>query len=158
MKPTALLSLLLALAVLAMAAAAQDSPRAPATEYDAGAAPAAQAAAPTPASNLVVTVDPGTGRLRPASAGEIEDLLDEDLQKALSTSVEDLVAVESPLPGGGVMIDLQGRFQSVQVATIDADGKLQVEVHCLAGDHGLTGDHPSAEADGVDSETENAER
>jgi hypothetical protein len=34
---------------------------------------------------------------------------------------------QSPIPGGGVMIELDDRFRSPLTATIDADGKLRFE-------------------------------
>jgi pyruvate/2-oxoglutarate dehydrogenase complex dihydrolipoamide acyltransferase (E2) component len=153
MKRTTLLLLLLSVAALAVASAAQESTRAPAAPADADATPAPQptAAASTPtAANLAVAIDAETGKLRPATAGEIEELLTEDLRKALSTKNEDLVEVESPLPGGGVMLDLKGRFQAVQLVTLDAEGN--PHAHCQ------TGDHASGEVDGEDSATAGDER
>ncbi len=41
-----------------------------------------------------------------------------------STSDAGLVETTSPVPGGGVTVDLQGRFQSPLVATIGTDGKM----------------------------------
>lgn len=41
-----------------------------------------------------------------------------------SQSAADLQAV--PAPGGGVMIDLQGRFQSPLVATVQPDGTIRL--------------------------------
>ena len=35
--------------------------------------------------------------------------------------------VPSSVPGGGVKVDLQGRFQSPLVGTIDADGKVKMQ-------------------------------
>jgi hypothetical protein len=37
------------------------------------------------------------------------------------------VEVQSSVPGGGVKLDLQGRFQSPLVVTIDADGKVKMQ-------------------------------
>jgi len=45
------------------------------------------------------------------------------LRNALSRSSEGLVFQRSP--GGGVVVDLQGRFQNVSVAHIDADGEIR---------------------------------
>ena len=55
--------------------------------------------------------DPGTGELGdpPAEAPAQVSLPPAD---ALSTSSEGLVETPSPVPGGGVMIDLRGRFRS----------------------------------------------
>lgn len=46
---------------------------------------------------------------------------------ALSTSHTGLEVTPSPTPGGGMMIDLQGRFQSPVTATQDAEGKLSIQ-------------------------------
>ncbi len=45
--------------------------------------------------------------------------LSPQMQKALSTSGEGLVETASPVPGGGVMVNLKGRFRS---ATVGAAG------------------------------------
>ena len=47
-------------------------------------------------------------------------------QEAYSTSHEGLVETPSPVPGGGVMVDLQGRFLSPLTATVGADGKIEM--------------------------------
>jgi hypothetical protein len=44
---------------------------------------------------------------------------------AFSTSSQGLV--EEPAPGGGVTVNLQGRFRSAVVATVGADGKVSVD-------------------------------
>ena len=46
-----------------------------------------------------------------------------EMQNATSTSSEGLVEEISPVPGGGVMIDLKGRFQSPLIITQDPAGK-----------------------------------
>ncbi len=46
---------------------------------------------------------------------------------AFSTSHDGLV--ERPAPGGGVTVDLQGRFRSAVIATVGADGKVDVDCH-----------------------------
>jgi hypothetical protein len=33
----------------------------------------------------------------------------------------------SPVPGGGTMVDLKGRFQSPLTATIDSNGDIKIE-------------------------------
>jgi hypothetical protein len=35
--------------------------------------------------------------------------------------------VEAPAPGGGVKVDLQGRFQSPLIATVDGNGKVRTQ-------------------------------
>jgi len=63
-----------------------------------------------------IHVDPLTGKRVPAPpsaavAGRPE----------FSTSHQGLV--EKPAPGGGIMIDIQGRFRHAATATVGADGK-----------------------------------
>ena len=48
-------------------------------------------------------------------------------QEGLSTSAEGLEVVPSPVPGGGVMIDLKGRFRSELTATLGPDGKVEIQ-------------------------------
>ncbi len=70
--------------------------------------------------------DPKTGKLgfppadqaAPPSAAE---------QSAHSTSAQGLVVV--PAPGGGQMVDLQGRFQSSMTATLKPDGTVKTDCH-----------------------------
>jgi hypothetical protein len=50
-------------------------------------------------------------------------------ERSFSRSHEGLTAVHSDVPGGGIRLDLQGRFRSHFIATKDADGK--VSIHCL---------------------------
>ena len=60
------------------------------------------------------------------------DALHAYLSQSINTSSEGLVQVASPAPGGGVMIDLQGRFQSTAAAKVDANGKL--DAPCLTNE------------------------
>lgn len=86
-------------------------------------ASAAQADAAT-SGGMTVYVDPNTGLfLREPAPGHVPLKLSPQLQNALSTSHEGLVEVPSSVPGGGIKVDLQGRFQSPLVVVIDADGK-----------------------------------
>lgn len=87
--------------------------------------PAEKAAvAPEGAAGMTIHIDPRTGaRLPEPAAGSVPLPLSPQLRDALSTSHQGLVEVPSPVPGGGVKLDLQGRFQSPLVVTIDADGK-----------------------------------
>ena len=63
-----------------------------------------------------IHVDPRTGKRvpRPAGAAAVPPA------PAFSTSHQGLV--EKPAPGGGIMIDLQGRFRNAATATVGADG------------------------------------
>lgn len=83
---------------------------------------------PSGAAGMTIYIDPKTGALRQDPApGTVPLPLTPQLQNALSTSHEGLIQVPSTVPGGGVEIDLQGRFQSPLIATIDADGKLRMQ-------------------------------
>lgn len=46
---------------------------------------------------------------------------------AVSTSAEGLVETPNPEPGGGVMMDLKGRFRSPVTATVGPDGKARIQ-------------------------------
>ena len=73
-----------------------------------------------------VAVDKQTGKLRQPSAEEVQQLLD-GLTPMVNTSVEGLKVVRRD--DGSAFVDLQDRFQSVSVAKIGADGK--VEQKCV---------------------------
>lgn len=85
---------------------------------------------PSSAAGLEAHIDPTTRELT-AGPAEVAGMAEQDpwLRNALSTSSDGLV--EEPSPGGGWMIDLQGRFQSVVFATVDASGNVAVQ-------HGMT--------------------
>ena len=68
-----------------------------------------------------IHIDPQTGKRVPAPAGSVAIPAD----PAFSTSHGGLV--EEPAPGGGVMIDLQGRFRSAATAAVGADGKADLD-------------------------------
>lgn len=89
----------------------------------AGAVGAGEEVLDTPASapGLKAYVDPLTGELLPERPA---DLPPEPASAALDQSSAGLV--ESPAPGGGTMIDLQGRFQSPLVATLGPDGTMRL--------------------------------
>ena len=86
------------------------------------------AAALSGASGMVIYIDPQTGAIRNTpTPGTVPVQLTPQLQNALSTSHQGLTESPNPVPGGGVKVDLQGRFQSPLVATIDANGKLKMQ-------------------------------
>ena len=86
------------------------------------------AAVPGSAPGMMIYIDPKTGTfLKEPAPGHVPLELSPQLQNALSTSHEGLVEVPSSVPGGGVKLDLQGRFQSPLFGTIDADGKLRMQ-------------------------------
>lgn len=87
-----------------------------------------RAAVPEGASGMTVYVDPVTGAfLEKPAPGAVPFLLTPQIQNAFTTSHQGLVEVPSPVPGGGVKLDLQGRFQSPLVVTIDANGKVKMQ-------------------------------
>jgi hypothetical protein len=77
---------------------------------------------------MMIYLDPQTGAiLKEPPPGSVPLPLSERERNALSTSHDGLVQVPSALPGGGVKIDLQGRFQKPLVATVDANGKFKTQ-------------------------------
>lgn len=54
----------------------------------------------------------------------------------LSRSDHGLVEEPSPVPGGGVMVNLQGRFQNTFTATTNADGEMVIECDTDNTDNG----------------------
>jgi hypothetical protein len=78
-------------------------------------------------TGMKVSIDPQTGEVvEPPIAGP-PAAESQALEGAFSTSAEGLVETPSPVPGGGMLLDLQGRFQSPVVAAPGADGKLTVQ-------------------------------
>lgn len=75
-----------------------------------------------------VYVDPNTGEiLQPPAGAPANETIESQEEEAFSTSSEGLVETPSPVPGGGVILDLQGRFQSPLVATQRPDGQISIE-------------------------------
>jgi hypothetical protein len=77
-------------------------------------------------SGMRVHIDPQTGRLSTKPSSGIPMQLSPAEVNALSTSHHGLVEALSPRQRGGVFIDLQGRFQSPLVATVDEAGKVTI--------------------------------
>ena len=73
-------------------------------------------------SGYVVHFDPATGKVVEPSIDSAPVEFPSDWRNALSTSAEGLVEEPSPVKGGGVMVDLGGRFRSAMVAVVDEDG------------------------------------
>jgi hypothetical protein len=88
--------------------------------------PETAAPAPVAAQGMRVYRDPQTGRLGPPPAGVQPPGLSVAEQRMLNRS--DAGLQPRALPGGGVAVDLQGRYQSMAVATVGADG--QAAVNC----------------------------
>jgi hypothetical protein len=93
--------------------------------------PAASPPAGTHAG-LRVYKDPQTGEFTEPPPNTSIATTTAPIERAFSRSHEGLLAVPSSMPGGGVRVDLQGRFRSHFVATKDADGK--VSVRCVPKD------------------------
>ena len=75
------------------------------------------------APGMMIHIDPKTGALlKEPAPGTVPLPLTPQLQNALSTSPQGLGETPSAVAGGGVKVDLQGRFQSPLVVTIDAHG------------------------------------
>jgi hypothetical protein len=104
------------------AASAQAEPPSPA------ASTAAPATVPAVVPGMTVHIDPKTGAiLKEAAPGSVPLQLTPQLRNALSTSHQGLVEEPSTVPGGGVKLDLQGRFQNPVIVTTDADGKVKLQ-------------------------------
>ncbi|MFQ5665885.1 MAG: post-PEP-CTERM-1 domain-containing protein [Candidatus Binatia bacterium] len=73
-----------------------------------------------------IYVDPETGRMGAPPPGRSLSAV-VSLDPAMSTSDQGLLEV--PAPGGGMMVDLQGRFRSAAVARVKPDGSVVTE--CL---------------------------
>ena len=83
---------------------------------------------PAAASGMIVHIDPRTGAIIKTPAPAAVPLqLSPQMLNALSTSHQGLVQERSSLPAGGVKVDLQGRFHSPLVATIDSNGKMTMQ-------------------------------
>jgi hypothetical protein len=97
--------------------------------------PVAQTASatPTPYNNAgyVVHFDEH-GNIVEEVSPQSEAEFNAQLNEVINTSSEGLVEKASPAPGGGTMVDLQGRFQSAATATVDKNGK--VVVPCLTNE------------------------
>lgn len=82
------------------------------------------------AAGQILNIDPATGKIVDTPTQSIRALQDA-MAAELSTSGDGLVVEKSPVKGGGVMINLQGRFQNASTAVIDANGTLQAP--CITG-------------------------
>jgi hypothetical protein len=69
---------------------------------------------------MIVGIDPETGALGPATAEQRLQLLGEEANM-LSRSTVGLV--ERPLADGGVLLDLDGRFQEFAFVRVGPDGR-----------------------------------
>lgn len=99
-------------------------------------------------AGFVVHVDPSTGTFTASSPQPVRVDVDMVLQNALSTSSDGLVEVANPVPGGGVMVDLRGRFQNAMVATVDESGGLGATCVSTISEKSESDDADSAEEGG----------
>jgi hypothetical protein len=81
-------------------------------------------AAPGADAGMEAHVDPQTGALVPEAVTPAP--------APLPTAPRPRAA-ELPAPGGGMMIDVSGRFMSTMVATVEPDGSVHVD--CVTGEH-----------------------
>ena len=76
---------------------------------------------------MIVHIDPATGRIiAPPKEALPGPVLQAPVEGAKKPPAE-LRQVPSPIPGGGVMIELDERFQTPLTATVGADGKVKLE-------------------------------
>lgn len=84
--------------------------------------------APVSQAALRIYVDPTTGKVIAPPRAPAAPAPSAKPSPSLDTSGQGLV--RTPAPGGGVMINLQGRFRNQAVATMSADGR--VDQKCQA--------------------------
>jgi len=88
-------------------------------------------AAPVGAARYIVYRDPATGRTDLPVPKDALLRLPDELRASLSTSAVGLTEVPSPVPGGGVVLHLQGRFRNAVVAS--PDGPEGTATRCISG-------------------------
>ena len=89
---------------------------------------AAQAQSSGTAPGMKVYVDPQTGAfLSEPPQGAAPPELSPAERNAFSTSHQGLSEEQNPIPGGGVRLNLQGRFQSPLTVTVGPDGKVTMQ-------------------------------
>lgn len=99
----------------------------PAQAISADSVSAQTAPAPARAGGMRVYKDPQTGEITDTPPATLPTT---PTERPLSRSDEGLMAIpNTAVPGGGVKVDLQGRFRSHFIATKDADGN--VSVRCI---------------------------
>ena len=74
-----------------------------------------------------VYIDPETGEFTSPPAKTVPTARTTAPSAAFSTSDEGLEEKPSPVPGGGTMVELKGRFRTPLTATIDSNGKIKIE-------------------------------
>jgi len=79
-----------------------------------------------PDAGMIIYVDPSTGQIVPTPVGP-PIIFSPKTRDALSTSDKGLSVTRSPVPGGGVLLRLHGRFQHALFGTVDDQGRLHVQ-------------------------------
>jgi len=72
-------------------------------------------------------IDPETGEFVSPPEHQTPAASESIQPSGFSISAETMEEESSPVPGGGVMIDLKGRFQSPVSATVEGNGKTTIE-------------------------------
>ncbi len=81
-------------------------------------------------AGLVIHIDPVSGKPVAPTEGAVPVLLDAKMRAALNSSWDGLKQVPSPVPGGGVIVHLEERFQHGYVAV--TDGQNGLKVRCIS--------------------------
>ena len=76
--------------------------------------------------------DPVTGQFTPPPAGQTDPTWRVRKGRAVSIPLSERT---SPIPGGGVLVDLPGRFMQEMRVNKDIDGKLQTECSPVGMEH-----------------------
>ena len=88
----------------------------------------AQPSEPTErAPGVIVHIDPKTGEIITPSTGALPGEVPQAPVDTTKKPPAELREVPSPVPGGGVVIHLDERFDTPLTATIDADGNIKLE-------------------------------
>jgi len=107
-------------------------------QVDSAPEPAGSTSGSRQAQGYVVHLDPVTGEFTSTPQRPLPLTSAETLQNAPLTSSQGLTEEFSPVRDGGIMVDLQGRFQNVFVAAFDDSGG--VSATCAPGEYPLQGD------------------
>ena len=90
-------------------------------------APANPPAVPAASAAQKAAIDPDSGELVSGPAAQDDNRPQAMRQSTAPAATETLNEQPSPVPGGGVMIDLQGRFRSPVSATVAGDRSTPAE-------------------------------
>lgn len=84
------------------------------------------ASAGDPAAGMTIHIDPHTRQAAPPPPATVPRQLSPAEARAFSTSHDGLTQRPSAIAGGGVLIDLQGRFHTPLVGTVGASGTITI--------------------------------